>query len=131
MTLPQFEVAIGLVWHDGRLLVNRRGGEQHLAGFWEFPGGKIEPGETPEGAAVREVLEEIGVAVIATRRRARIEHRYSDRRVVLWPIECRLADRPPPVLPGQAIWVRRPDLARYEFPEANRDLVAELIAESR
>ena len=63
MTYPQIEVAIGLVWKEGRLLIARRPEGVHLGGLWEFPGGKIEPGETPELCIRREMREELGIEI--------------------------------------------------------------------
>src|SRR2546427_11104695 len=63
MSPTVIEIAIGLVWKDGRLLIARRPAGVHLAGLWEFPGGKVEPGETPEAALIRELDEELGIKV--------------------------------------------------------------------
>ena len=82
------EVAIALVWRGTELLVTRRPDAVHLGGLWEFPGGKIAPGETPEACAEREVLEEVGLLVTARARRKVIEHTYPERRVKLYPIDC-------------------------------------------
>ena len=69
-------VGIGLIGRRGCYLIRRRRPGQIMAGVWEFPGGKCEPGESPEAAAARECLEEVGVAVVVGRLRARIVHRY-------------------------------------------------------
>lgn len=130
--MKTIEVAFALVWRDGLVLVTRRPAEVHLAGFWEFPGGKLLPGEAPEACAEREVLEEVGLCVTARSRRALIEHEYPERRVRLYPIDCdyqrgdielrEVAD---------ARWVSPSELATLEFPEANRALIAELTRDQR
>lgn len=124
------EVAIALVWDDERLLVTRRPTGTHLAGSWEFPGGKLEPGEPPEVCAVREVLEEVGLRVTALGRRAPIRHRYGERSVVLYPIDCSLIGGELRLLEvSDARWVLRSELSALPFPDANRALIAELIAQ--
>src|SRR5690606_31681547 len=59
------QVAAAIIERDGRVLVARRAPGRHMAGHWEFPGGKLEPGETPQACIVRELAEELGVAVVA------------------------------------------------------------------
>ena len=68
------EVAIALVFRQGQVLISRRPAQAHLGGFWEFPGGKLEAGESPERCAEREVLEEVGVVVHALRTREPIRY---------------------------------------------------------
>jgi mutator protein MutT len=126
------EVAIALVWDDERLLVTRRPAGTHLEGQWEFPGGKLEPSETPEACAVREVLEEVGLRVAALTRRAPIRHDYPERQVVLHPVDCDLLGGELRLLEvDDARWLLRHELSTLSFPEANRALVAELIARGR
>lgn len=122
------EVAIALVWDAERLLVTQRPAGTHLAGKWEFPGGKLEPGETAEACAVREVLEEVGLQVTALARRAPIRHSYSERHVLLHPVDCQLRGGELSLLEvSDARWVQRHELAALPFPDANRDLIAELM----
>jgi mutator protein MutT len=124
------QVAIALVWDRERLLITRRPLGAHLGGYWEFPGGKLAPGETPEACAVREVREEVGLTVGARSRRARIEHSYSERSVVLYPVDCDIVGGELRLLEvSDARWVLRHELLTLTFPEANRGLIAELVAE--
>lgn len=124
-------VAIALVWHEERLLVTRRPEGTHLGGHWEFPGGKLEPGETPELCVVREVSEEVGLRVAARSRRASIEHTYGERSVQLQPVDCELLGGELRLLEvSDARWVLRHELLTLTFPDANRSLIAELVAES-
>ena len=126
------EVAIALVWDDERLLVTRRPAGAHLAGHWEFPGGKLEPGETPETCAVREVLEEVGLRVAALTRRAPIRHSYRERHVVLHPVDCELLGGKLRLLEvSDARWLLPGELSALSFPDANRALIAELVARGR
>lgn len=121
------EVAIALVFRDERLLVTRRLAGAHLGGLWEFPGGKLRTEESPDAAAVREVLEETGVVARARARRAPIEWRYPERTVRLHPVDCDwLAGDGEPRGVAALRWVTRAELAELEFPPANAVLVAEL-----
>jgi mutator protein MutT len=123
------EVAIGLVWKDGRLLIARRPASSHLGGLWEFPGGKVEPGETPEACLLRELREEAGIEAEAVGRREVIEFTYPERTVRLYPIDCRwLAGEPHPAGCEDPRWVAPAELSGYEFPPANASLLAALRA---
>lgn len=123
------EIAIALVWDERRLLVTQRPAGSHLEGRWEFPGGKLEPGETPESCAVREVLEEVGLSVVSFARRSPIRHSYSERTVLLHPIDCSLRGGELRLLQvSDARWVLPHELATLPFPEANRGLLAQLVA---
>jgi len=124
---PVVHVAIALVWRDRRLLVARRQQGAHLAGFWEFPGGKLEPGETPELCAEREVLEETGVICRARARRDCIRHDYPDRTLRIQPIDCDwLSGEPAPHQASELAWVPVRELVGFEFPPANASLLEEL-----
>ncbi|MDH3427947.1 MAG: NUDIX domain-containing protein, partial [Gemmatimonadota bacterium] len=64
--LPHHDIAVALIWDSGRLFIQRRPVDGLLGGLWEFPGGKVEPGESPRQAAVREVVEETGMSIRLT-----------------------------------------------------------------
>jgi mutator protein MutT len=121
------EVAVALIWRGDELLITRRVANVHLGGLWELPGGKCEPGEAPSACAVREVREELGIEVEPVRARRIIEHRYQDRTVRLHAYDCRYVAGDPGAL-GCVTWrwVGVGELERYEFPAANRALLAEL-----
>ena len=106
--MKTIRVAIALVWDQERLLVTRRPEGTHLAGHWEFPGGKLEPGEAAESCAVREVLEEVGLRVAARSMRTPIEHTYSDRSVVSI---CSLNNNPQTTIGIVATAIIQPSLA--------------------
>ena len=110
---------------DGRVLIARRPLDKHQGGLWEFPGGKIEPGETAEAALGRELQEELGIQVRAARPLIRIHHEYPDKQVLLDVWEVTAFDGEPHGAEGQPLaWVRPQDLPAYEFPAANRPIVA-------
>ena len=113
---------------DGRLLVTRRLDGTHLAGLWEFPGGKCEAGETHEACLARELREELDVASEIGAEMLVTEHAYADRTVRLHFRRCRIHGTPKPVLGQQIRWVERRELATLEFPPADRELI-ELLSE--
>lgn len=109
---------------QGRVLISQRPGHVHQGGLWEFPGGKLEPGETAAGALRREIHEELGITVQAARPLIRVVHDYPDKSVLLdvWRVED-FAGKPAGC-EGQAIkWVVGKDLARYPFPAANIPII--------
>jgi mutator protein MutT len=123
------EVAIGLIWHDGRLLITRRPPDVHLPGLWEFPGGKCEPGESGSQCLAREVAEELGIRIAVGSERKVIEFTYPDRRVRLTVYDCRwLSGEPEARGCAEWRWVAPADLGEHEFPPANAGLIAELQA---
>lgn len=129
--LPEIEVAtVAIDDGAGRILVARRPEGTHLAGFFELPGGKVRPGETPEAAAIREAREEVGVEVILGERLVPpVKHAYPDRSVRLHFFAARLApDSPAPRALGAAEvrWVERARLADLELPPANASVLAAL-----
>lgn len=121
------EVAAGVVIRAGRLLITQRRSGDHLAGLWEFPGGKIEPGETPAECIVRELAEELGVTARADGVLREVSHAYPAFTVHLQFIRCHLIGGEPQPLGCQALaWVGREELADYAFPPADRVFLAEL-----
>ncbi len=128
-------VSIALVAHNGCYLVGRRGPDAPLAGYFEFPGGKCHPGESPAACVVRECLEETGLAIEVIRLRREVFHTYSYGSVHLHFFDCRLltrdrvgSDHTQPF--REFDWVPMTQLAEINFPEPNRQLVDELLAEA-
>lgn len=123
MSKPSLVVAAAIVEQDGRILLTRRLKGTHLAGFWEFPGGKCEPGETMTECLTRELREELGVGSVVGREMLVSRHEYPERSVELHFLEC-VIDRPPAPLLGQHIrWATRDELASLELPPADAELV--------
>jgi mutator protein MutT len=131
MTTPARRVIVvlaAIVERDGRLLVTRRLTGTHLAGLWEFPGGKCEPGETHEACLARELMEELGVASTIGTEILATEHDYTDRTVRLHFRRCAIDDEPRPMLGQEIRWVTRAELPSLEFPPADAELIELLRA---
>jgi mutator protein MutT len=124
-------VAAAVVERDGAFLLTRRLKATHLAGTWEFPGGKCEPSESPEDCLVREIQEELAAGVRVGDRILVTRHAYPDRTVELHFFRATLLDAPVPQI-GQAMrWVPRAELASLELPEADADLIRVLTSGTR
>jgi len=119
-------IGIAVVERDGRYLVGTRPDGVPLAGYAEFPGGKCEPGETPEACAVRECREETGLVVEPVELLERRTWDYPHGRVELSFALCRPVDGSEPAAPFR--WVPRAELAGLRFPEANAAVVGRLVA---
>ncbi|TAG28677.1 MAG: (deoxy)nucleoside triphosphate pyrophosphohydrolase [Verrucomicrobia bacterium] len=115
----------------GHLLVARRPAGKHLGGRWEFPGGKLEPGETAEAALHRELAEELGCTVEIGAALTPVTHAYATVTVRLIPFVARLTpDSPPPeAREHEALrWVTHAELSELALPEADAPIVAEWAA---
>jgi mutator protein MutT len=124
---PLVHAAIAVIERSGRYLVSHRRAGSHLAGLWEFPGGKRQSGETWQACLRREMREELSVEVACGRRLAPIRFAYSDRRVRLEVFRCRIVRGRPRALHAQAIrWVTPAQLARLRVPSANHALIQRL-----
>src|SRR6478736_7027396 len=124
-------VAIALVDADGRLLVQQRPPGKPMAGLWEFPGGKIEPGETPEGALIRELKEELDIDVEAAclAPACFASEPLDGRALVLLLYICRKwRGQPKPIEGGALKWVRPVELHGLAMPPADRPLIGLLDA---
>jgi mutator protein MutT len=125
------EVGIGLIRRDRSYLVRLRPEGTVYAGYWEFPGGKCEPGETPAETTVRECLEETGLDVRVKRLRRTVEHRYRHGFVRLFFYDCEPSEPSAEPLEGMGCrWVPAGELPTLRFPEANEAILDELVAES-
>jgi len=121
------EVAAGLVFRDGKLLITQRYPDAHLGGLWEFPGGKREGNETFAECLVRELREELGIEVEVGERVEVIAHEYPGKKVLLEFFRCRwLAHEPQPLGCPAFAWVTRGELGRYAFPAADAKLIERL-----
>jgi len=125
--MRSIEVSAGLVFHNGRLLITQRPEGGHLAGLWEFPGGKREPHESFEDCLRRELREELGIEVEAGPLVESIDHEYPEKSVHLRFFRCAwTAGEPQPLGCAAFAWVTREQLAAYSFPAADARLIEKL-----
>ncbi|SDE39602.1 8-oxo-dGTP diphosphatase [Paracoccus isoporae] len=118
--------AVALIDTDGRILLAQRPEGKSMAGLWEFPGGKVEPGESPEAALIRELAEELAIdteqSCLAPLSFA--SHAYADFHLLMPLFACRRWHGIPRPQEGQRLaWVRAQDLRRYEMPPADLPLI--------
>jgi 8-oxo-dGTP diphosphatase len=121
-------VAAAVIERDDHFLLTRRPRGVHLEGYWEFPGGKCEPGETHAACLVREIREELGVEAAVGGEVLATMHAYRDRRVELHFLRCEVDGAPEPQLGQEMRWVARNDLATLSFPPADVELIRMLMA---
>jgi 8-oxo-dGTP diphosphatase len=119
-------VACGLIDPDGRVLIAQRPPKKEMAGLWEFPGGKVEPQERPEEALIRELKEELGIAVqepcLAPFTFA--SHMYPDFHLLMPLFVCRRWDGTPAALDHTALkWVKPRELSSFQMPPADLPLI--------
>ena len=123
-------VVAGLIARDGHVLITQRRADQALPLQWEFPGGKVEPGEAPAVALARELREEIGVTVEVGRIWDVLFHAYDAFDLVMLVYACRIVDgEPGAVEVADLAWVRAGELPRWDILPADRPLVDRLVSE--
>ena len=118
--------AVALIDIDGRVLLAQRPAGKSLAGLWEFPGGKVEPGETPEHALIRELEEELGINTWSSclSPLSFASHSYDDFHLLMPLFACRKWEGIPTPREGQVLkWVHARDLASYPMPPADIPLI--------
>jgi mutator protein MutT len=124
-------VVAAIVEADDRFLLTRRLPGTHLSGLWEFPGGKIDPGEAHDAALRREIREELAVEIDVGPLQYQTAHTYPERTVELFFYRCQLRGTPQPLLGQEMQWVARSDLPRLGFPPADAELIDLLASGAR
>ncbi|MEP4077508.1 (deoxy)nucleoside triphosphate pyrophosphohydrolase [Haloferula sp.] len=124
------DVVAGLIIdNNGRLLACRRPEGKHLSGKWEFPGGKIEPGETSEAALVRELVEELGIVIGILEPLTPVIHDYGRGPIQLIPFLCSITEGVPhPHEHSELRWCRPSELPELEWAEADLPILDEFLA---
>jgi mutator protein MutT len=126
------DVAAGLVFRQGALLITQRQPDSHLGGLWEFPGGKREPQETFEDCLKRELHEELGIGVSVDELLESLTHVYPEKTVYLRFYRCRwLTGEPQPLGCADFKWIRADEIKSYQFPAADARLLDQLRNEPR
>jgi mutator protein MutT len=127
-SLPHKIIGVAVIWNQQQqILIDKRRPEGLLGGLWEFPGGKIEPGETVEECIKREIQEELGIEIEVGDRLITISHTYSHFHVTLNVHHCRhLAGIPQAIESDEIRWVTLAEIDSFNFPKANSQIIAAL-----
>ncbi len=124
------DVVAALIWREGRLLACRRPGHKARALLWEFPGGKVDPGETPVDALVRECREELAVELAVGEEYMRVTHAYPDLTVRLILFQATIREGEPKRLEHAELrWVLPRETVGMDFCPADTDILAKLRAD--
>lgn len=125
------QVAVAVIFNaEGEVLLTRRHAESDQGGLWEFPGGKLESGETPTDALCRELREELAIGVLEHEPLMQVTHDYGDKRVLLNVQRVTQFSGEPQPCEGQPMrWVSISQLCDYAFPAANAEIVKALAGD--
>lgn len=126
--LPHKQIGVAVIHNrQGQILIDRRRQEGLLGGLWEFPGGKMEPGETVQDCIRREIKEELGIEIEVGDPLIVVDHAYTHFRITLNVYHCRhLSGEPQPLECDQVRWVTLAELDQYPFPKANTRIIQAL-----
>ncbi len=124
----KIRVVGAMIEQDGKYLITQRPATASLPNLWEFPGGRVEPGETDEEALARELREEMGIHVQVGERVIHVEHEYSDYDIDFCVYRCRMTKGAlRHIRVADHRWVRPSELDEYEFPPADEKSIAKLL----
>jgi mutator protein MutT len=128
--LPHKQIGVAVIWNQsGQILIDKRKVGGALGGLWEFPGGKIEVGETVADCIVREIREELAIEIAIGEHLISIEHTYPTFQITLIVHHCNyISGTPQPIESDEILWVEVSDLNKYEFPEANVAIIRAIEA---
>jgi len=127
---PHHDIAVGVIWKDGKILIQQRPAEGLLGGLWEFPGGKREPGEALEETVRREIEEELNIEVRVKTLITTVKHAYTHFKITLYAYHCDYAQGEPEPRACQAWrWAEPEELEQYAFPKANKTVLEKVITE--
>lgn len=126
--LPHKLIGVAVIWNDqGQILIDRRRQSGLLGGLWEFPGGKVETGETVEACIQREIQEELGIEVAVGDHLITVDHTYTHFRVTLTVHHCRhVSGEPQPIECDEVRWVALAEIDQFPFPKANVQIIEAL-----
>lgn len=127
------QIAVGIIRNPQyEIFITQRAADAHMANKWEFPGGKIEQGESPEQAVIRELEEEVGIIARAPRLFDKLEYQFPDRHITLWFYLVEQWEGEPWGKEGQpGRWVTLTESDAEKFPPANEPVIAKLMQQRR
>jgi A/G-specific adenine glycosylase len=128
--IPQYHVSVGIIFKNGKVLITRRKNEGLLGGLWEFPGGKVAPGENSQQACIREIKEEVNLTVEIERYFTTIRHAYTHFKIVMDVYVCRFKFGRIKLRSAQDFrWINVGEIEKYAFPGANHKFLPKLQTE--
>lgn len=130
--MKRVHIVAGIIFNpeQNQIYITKRPDHLHKGGYWEFPGGKVEAGESVEQAMVRELAEEIGIVVTEQRPFQHFNYDYPDKALCFdFMLVSAFAQQPYGREGQQGRWVKVADLVDYEFPEANQPIVERVMVE--
>lgn len=127
--MKQLQIAVGIIRNQqGEIFITQRAADAHMANKWEFPGGKIEAGESPEQAVIRELQEETGIVAQSASLFETLEYQFPDRHISLWFYLVEQWEGEPWGKEGQpGRWISQSELIADEFPPANEPVILKLL----
>jgi 8-oxo-dGTP diphosphatase len=131
--LPNKQIGVAVIWNpSAQILIDKRKAGGSMGGLWEFPGGKIEAGETVAECIIREIREELGIEIAVGEHLISIDHTYSTFQLTLIVHHCQhISGIPQPIESDEVRWVDVSDLDGYEFPAANVEIINAIKLEGR
>lgn len=124
------EVVAALLWNENKFFIAKRSEERDLGGLWEFPGGKVEEGESPESAISRECEEELGISVEVAELFMKVTHDYGDKVINLALFSCKIKEGTPLLLEHQKMeWISVEEIPNYDFCPADLPFLEKLHQE--
>jgi mutator protein MutT len=123
------DIGVAVIWNEKQeILIDQRLAEDAFGGFWEFPGGKLEPDETIEECIKREIKEELDIEIRVREKLVNIDHIYPRVRVILHVYNCDfVSGNPVPIESSEIRWVNVNELDQYQFPPANTRIIDEIL----
>jgi 8-oxo-dGTP diphosphatase len=126
--IPHKIIGVAVIWNEEKqILIDRRLPQGTMGGLWEFPGGKIEEGETIQDCIKREIYEELGIEILVGEHLITINHSYAHLQVTLIAHHCQhLQGIPQTIECAEIRWVNLNELDKFTFPEANLEIISAL-----
>ena len=122
--IPEYQIAVGVIYRNGLVLITRRNLDGLLGGLWEFPGGKVRNGENPEKACKREIKEELNLNVDIDKYITRVKHAYTHFKIVMDVFRCNYrSGRVKLKGPVDYRWIKLGEIDQYPFPKANHKFI--------